>query len=726
MSEFRMVSRGIAIGAGSASALALLIGTTSVRAADDGVIAEVIVTAQKRSENLQDVPVSISVVDSRQLENLQASQLADVAPYVPGLQVESAGSPGQTTMSLRGISSGTSQTVGTYIDDTPVGGSSLYSGAAQFQLDLLPYDIDRLEVLRGPQGTLYGASTIGGLLKYATRAPNLDEFELRAGAEVSSMADAHDSGYGGRVGVNAPLVKGKVAVRASYAYQLTPGYIDNAVTGKKDQNEYTQDGGRLALLWQLNDAISLKLSGVWQSIDADANANEIISLPPGLVRLGGGRKDNNLLPEPFTKDVDYYSATLNWQLDWATFVSATSYSDTSTARITDATPVYGLLAPGTVLPFDLGLDLTKWTQEFRLVSNTDGKIEWLVGAFYTDEDSNQTQVLTALNPANGALLATLADLALPSTYKEIGLFGNFTYKFTDKFDITAGARWSSNDQNFSQNATGSGGLISSSGPFKSSEDVWTYMVSPRFHASDATMLYARVASGYRPGGPNVQLGGAPPQVSSDSVTNYELGLKTEFLAGRGYLDLAVFYMDWKDIQVGVNQNGVNFLANAGAAESKGFELTAAVIPVKGLTLGANVAYTDSKLTADLPPPGVGQDGDRLSGVPKWSGSLTVDYGFPVAASLTGRIGAGFRKVGSRLSSYESAPDAVTADSYSALDLSAGLSSDRWTLRLYARNVTDEQAELNNSVVSNALGQDQFIVGTPVQPRTIGLSLDVTF
>jgi len=726
MSEFRRVSRGIAIGVGSASALALLAGTTDVRAADDTMIAEIIVTAQKRSENLQDVPVSISVVDSQQLQNLQVTQLADVAPYVPGLQVESAGSPGQTTMSLRGISSATSATVGTYIDETPVGGSSLYGGAAQFQLDLLPYDIDRLEVLRGPQGTLYGASTIGGLLKYATRAPDLKEFELRAGAEVSSLADAGDVGYGGRVGVNAPLVEGKLAVRASYAYQLTPGYIDNAVTGRKDENEYTQDGARVAMLWQLSDAVSLKLSGVWQSIDADGNANEVLSLPPQMQRLGGGRKDNNLIPEPFTKDLSYYSATLNWKFGWGSFVSATSYSDTDTDRGTDATPVYGPLVPGAILPFALALDLTKWTQEFRVASDSGGKVEWMLGAFYTDEDSSQGQVLTATNPATGAVLATLADIALPSTYRELGIFANATYKFTDRFDVTVGARWSSNDQDFSQIATGSGGLVSSSGPFKSSEDVWTYMASPRFHVSDATMVYVRVASGYRPGGPNVQIGGAPPQVDSDSVVNYELGIKSEFLEHRAYVDVAAFYMDWKDIQVGASQNGVNFLANAGAAKSQGFELTAAYLPVDRLNLGINVAYTDSTLTADLPPPGVGHDGDRLSSIPKWSGALTADYSFPVSASLMGRIGGGYRYVGARLSTYESAPDAVVADSYSAIDLNAALSGERWTLRLFARNVTDDDGELNNNVMSNALGQPQFVVSTPIQPRTIGLSLDVTF
>ncbi len=733
MSDIRNLSRAIATGLGTTGALALLVGATTVQAAETTTIEEVIVTAQKRNENLQDVPVSISVVSSEQLENMQVSQLTDISPYIPGLIVNSQGSPGQTALTLRGIAaSSSSSTVGTYIDDTPVGGSSLYSAASIFQLDLLPYDVDRVEVLRGPQGTLYGASTIGGLLKYATKKPDLEHFEFRAGAEVFDMADAGDSGYGGRVGFNAPLAAGKVAIRGSYAYQRTPGYIDNPVLGIEDQNEYTQDGGRLAVLWQINDAVSLQLSGVWQSIDSEGQANEVAALPPQLTPLNSGRNDNNAIPQTFTKDIAYYSATLNWDFSWGSFVSASSYSSTQTERISDGTPVYGPFIPffapgappGSTTPFGVDLDFQKWTQEFRLASNTDGRLEWMVGGFYTDEESAQDQVLTVNAPNNGAVLVSLADFGLPSTFEELGIFANMTYKFTDRFDFAVGARWSTNDQTFEQVAF-SPGLIASSPKVTSTEDVWTYMASPRFRITDDTMTYLRVASGYRPGGPNVFALGAPPQVNSDSVVNYELGLKTQFLSGHAYVDVAVFYMDWKDIQVGVTQNGISFLANAGAAVSQGVELSTSFIPLDGLTLGLNLAYTDSQLTADLPPPGVGQDGDHLAGIPEWAGSLTADYNFPVG-SWEGRVGGGYRYTDDKLSSYESSPNAFNIDGYSAFDLSAGLSNDQWQLRLYARNVTDEKAYNILDIQSNALGQQLYATGTPITPRTVGFSVDVKF
>lgn len=736
MSQSRTLARAMALGS-SAGALTLLVGTTDVRAADDSMmIAEIIVTAQKREESLRDVPVSITAVGSQQLENFHVTQLTDIAAYVPGFQVDSTGSPGQTTLTLRGVAPvGPGQTVGTYIDDTPVGSSSFYARSVQFALDLLPYDVERLEVLRGPQGTLYGASTIGGLLKYVTRSPDLSEFEFRAGAEMMSMTDADDLGVGGRVAINAPLVDGKFAVRASYAYLRTPGYIDNPVLGIEDQNEYQQDGGRLAFLWQISDAVSLKFSGIWQSVDSDDNANEVLSLPPSLTAVNGGRSNTNVVAQPFTKDLAYYSATFNWNLGWATFLSATSYSDTDTVQKQDGTPIFGIVydlfagIPDGRAPFTLGLGLTKWTEELRLTSNSDGRVEWMVGGFFTDEDSSNTQVVRSyfadgVTPIPG--LDPLADLSLPTTYKEYGIFADLTYQFTERFDLTVGARWSTNDQTFAQISAGGPLIPAGTTPGESSEDVWTYMVSPRFHVSEDTMIYGRVASGYRPGGPNVELAGAPPQVDSDSLVNYELGLKSEFLEGRAFIDMALFYVDWKDIQLTVASGGISYLDNAGKAQSRGVEVSAALAPIEGLRVGINAAYTDASLTEDVPPPGAGDDGDQLPRIPEWSGSFTADYSFALGSSWTAGIGGGLRYVDERLSLLESDPDVVTAGSYSALDLNASLSGGHWSVRLYARNVTDERGEVSSNMQTDALNQQLYVTAVPLQPRTIGLALDVTF
>ena len=229
-----------------------------IRRSSDALIEEVLVTAQKRTENVQDVPSSVSVFDSRRVRQLHATTILDYAAYIPGLNVSSGGGPGQTMITLRGIAPvGPGAVVGYYVDDTPLGSSSNYGGAREFGLDLMPYDVERIEVLRGPQGTLYGAGAMGGLLKYVLRRPSVTDFEAWAGAETFGISSAADFGWGVRAGANVPLAAERVGLWGSYFEQQTPGYVDNAHTGAQDENDVSQRGGRLALLWQINDALSL-------------------------------------------------------------------------------------------------------------------------------------------------------------------------------------------------------------------------------------------------------------------------------------------------------------------------------------------------------------------------------------------------------------------------------------------------------------------------------------
>ena len=694
-----------------------------------------VVTAQKRAENPQDVPVSISVVGADQIKDFHATQLTDIAAYVPGLQVESGGTPGQTIISLRGVAPvGPGQTVGIYLDDTPVGSSSFYARGAEFSLDLLPYDIERIEVLRGPQGTLYGASSIGGLLKYVAREPSLTEFSGNVGADWFGVAHGDDAGYALRAAIDAPLIEGKLGLTASYGTQRTPGYIDNLATGEKDQNEVEQRGGRVALRWEPNEDVSLQVSAISQTIEADNNATSLINAGPPESQFGDGLSNDNLVAEPFRKKFDYYSATLNWDLGFANFVSATSYSKTDTRQVQDGTGSFGGLYPifgfdAGLAPFQLDLDLTKWTQEFRLASHDDGAFKWLIGGFYTDEKSGNGQVVTAQTLTGDPIpsIDPFAVVGLPTTYKEYAFFGDFTYKFSDRFDLSAGVRYAHNEQTFRQITTGP--LFELLGsvrddPGESSEGVVTYSFSPQFHIDKDVMLYARVATGYRPGGPNVLLTGfEKPQVDSDSLTNYEIGLKSEFLERRLLVNVAAFYMDWKDIQVTVACPGVagcSFLDNAATAESKGFELTTSWFATSRLQLGLTAAYVDAELTEDALSIG-GADGDRLPFIPKLSGSVTANYSFDLGGYWTAQIGGGYRYVGDRVTAVESSPNMLTIDNYYAVDLNAQVTNERWTFRLFAKNVTD-----SDGIMTKAAGDPGFLIANRLQPRTIGVSVDLKF
>jgi outer membrane receptor protein involved in Fe transport len=707
--------------------------TASVAADSDGdTLQTIIITAQKRSEDVQSVPMSVTVVDQGKLDQLHATQLADYAGYIPGLQVSSNGAPGQTTLSLRGIPPlGSSATVATYIDDTPLGSSSLYGASSTTTLDLLPFDLQSVDVLRGPQGTLYGASALGGLIKYVTRAPDLNQSSVLVGGDTFAVDGAGNLGVDGRIRVSTPIIPGQLGVSASFSRQDTPGYIDNAQTGAKDQNSYSQQAARAALLWKPSDDLSLTLSALQERINADTTS--VIALDStSLQPIFGNNKNNNFVPEPFVSTLDYLTASLNWNLGWADFNSATSYSHTTSTSVIDATLLYGVLfplfgAPAGISTFTETLDLYKTTQEFRLTSKSSDKFEWLVGAFYDYEDSQQHQVASA-QALDGTSIAGLDPLAienLPSSYREYAAFGDATYKFNSTVDITGGLRWARNDQQFTQATSGAIEPLAST-PGASSQDVVTYSVSPRLHINADNMLYARVASGYQPGGPNVLLPGVPPTVAADTLTNYEVGVKSLIDDHRLLIDVAAFYIAWQKIQVGTTNGVTSYLINGGTARSEGLEFSSQYKAIDHLQLGLNAAYTSAILTQDVVGIG-GLSGDSLPYTPKWAGSATADYLFALQRGWNARAGAGLRYSGDQLTSVTHSPMAEPLRSYSAVDLNADVADERWTFRLFVKNLANKQVVTNETQINNAAtGMTTQVSGVPLQPRTVGVGFDARF
>jgi iron complex outermembrane recepter protein len=727
----------------------------------------VIVTANKRAEDAMNVASSISVVSDKQLENINAGQLSDYAAYVPGLQAVSDGTPGQTRLALRGIaplSSGA--TVGTYIDDSPVGSNGLYQAATIFMLDLLPYDIERVEVLRGPQGTLYGAGAMGGLLKYVTRAPDLAEREFRIGGGFSSVSHG-GSGNNFRFGANVPLVKDSLAMRVSYASNSQPAYIDNSISGEQDINDVDQTSARLALLWK-GESADLKLTAMRQTIDSDNNAT--VSLDPADYAPIDGEFDHMVFVDaPFRKQINYYAATVDWDLGWADFTSASGYSRIHTFRRQDTTIDYGNFAdlglalddPGASY-FDNELDFTQFTQEFRLASKAGGPFDWLVGGFYSNEkgDNRQHVALTQLDgeplpSPYDAIAGDLATLNLPTRFRELSFFANASYAFTDRFKVGAGVRYAQNDQTFSQDVTSGLLLPIGSSPNTSSENVFTWSLAPQFQLSQDTLLYARVATGYQPGGPNVKLPGVPDAVNSSTLTNYEVGVKSRFADNRVEINFAAFRIDWEDIQVLATFNGATGLVNGGTATSQGFEFSALFQPTANLQLGFNGAYTDAGLTEDFPTLEIasgpylveltsGLGTDKMPYTPKLSFSMTADYYFPIGNSdWEGHVGGGWRWVDDRVNGTTERQvilDAATLaelattitpplelGSYGALDLYASVGNGRWSLRAYVKNANDASGYSGMSGHQNQLTKlTEEYVAAPIQPRTVGLEFDYRF
>ena len=743
--------------------------TQAEPASDDraATLDRIVVTANKRVENIRDVAASISVIGERQLENSGASSLADYAALIPGLQVQDNGTPGQTSVTLRGIANLSSgATVATYVDEVPVGSSGIYQGANTLMLDVLPYDISRVEVLRGPQGTLYGAGAIGGLLKYVTRAPETSGDELRLGFGMRAVADGGEA-FNARFGASVPLIEDRLGLRISFARNGLPGYTDNAIDGRTDVNDSEQIGARAALFWD-GDAFDLNLSMLEQRINADERGGT--ALDPGTLQpLFGDNVDRTWQPQPFSKNLTLASLSMDWDLGWANFVSATGWSQTDTLTQLDTTIPFGGVSDQ-ILGFpDPGssyttytFDMDKVTQEFRLGSKSGGPFEWMVGTFYTKEDALQGQFVwlgqldgSPLPAPYDSMFSTLANLALPSTYKEFAVFANGSWRIGERFKIDAGVRQARNEQWFSQNV--SEGILVPLGdaPGESSEDVFTWSLSPQFKFGEGSMVYARVASGYQPGGPNVALPGVPPQVDSSMLTSYELGMKSQFADQRVQLDVAAFRIDWDDVQVSSSFNGVGGLVNGGEATSQGVELSGTFRATDQWNIGFNAAYTNAEVKNDFEPTVIPQDGfdvilntglagDKMPYVPELSWALTTEYAFATNSGFNGQVGAALRGVGDRVNDtterqlitapgdpstvlQEDISAPVELDSYQALDLYAGIGKGNWELRVYANNVTNEGAWSTLTPLASAFGgPDVQVSAVPIRPRTFGIEFDYRF
>lgn len=683
---------------------------------------EIIVTAQKRSESIQSVPASVSFVDATKLLSQGAKSLQDYAAYVPGLQVDTAGTPGQTTITLRGIAPlGSGSAVGSYVDDAPLGSSGFYAMANSFQLDLLPYDLRGVEVLRGPQGTLYGASTMGGLVKYVLVKPDSSEFSAALGADATSIRSGEDVGAAGRGMLNAPLIPGVLALRVSGFYQQTPGYIDDPGRGREDINEVSQRGGRLALGWTPTADLEVTLDAMRQVIDSDGNA--AVLLDPVTQRpLNADLATSLALDEPFRQDADFLKGSINWTVPFGTVSSVSSYGDSRNRQSFDVSVISG---GAFLVPQFVDIHLRKFTQELRLTSNADQTVEWMLGGFYTLERVTNDQYVGALDFDSQPLagLDPLLIASIPSRYEEQAVFGNLTWHINDRWSVNGGVRFSRNDQHYTQFTSGAFGIGDGGG--SSDEDVTTYSTSVKYQLSDGAMLYARVASGYQPGGPNVAAAGIPPTVGPSKLVNYEAGLKTRGLQNRLMLDVSLFRMDWQDIQVLASApvTNTNFLINGGEARSQGVEASMTVRPVEQIVLSTNFAYTDAKFTVNIPELNAAV-GQRLPHVPRYAASGTAEYLFDLASAWEARVGAGVRYTDERpsyLFSPVSSPLVYRERSYVAVDLSASIASDGWKVGLFARNLLDERAFITNTPVSGVQ-----LNAAVLQPRTIGLSIDRSF
>ncbi|HXZ59335.1 MAG TPA: TonB-dependent receptor [Steroidobacteraceae bacterium] len=724
-----------------------------------GALQEIVVTAQKRTEKLHDVPMGVTAVTTEDLTKQQLVSFADLESKVPGLMVEQI-QPGQSRLAIRGQNvGGVGSTVTTYIDDVPFGSSNALANGSIVTGDFDTWDLQRVEVLRGPQGTLYGAGSEGGLLKYVTNAPDPSR---EAGAfELGGMDLAHgDTGLSTKGMLNMPIGS-SAAIRLSGVYAGVPGWVNDPSLGKNYINEGYREGLRADFLFNATDNFSIRLNAFGQNLHTDGTpytdvigaAGTPLTPPPNQLQPQNGYyNQTRFTGEPSTFEYRIYSATLDWNLGWGHLASITSYGSSAQNLYVDATSVplvpgftFGDLASSvTGVPTGVAetndLSVGKFTEELRLASSGSQALEWQVGAFYTRELSTLDQSLpTFLIPSQANTgLPGLETVVLDATYKETSVFGEATYHFSPAFDLALGGRWSENKQEASQTI---GGLLVNPPQLSSGSSTgtdFTYSIAPRWHISNETMAYARVATGYRPGGPNALAPGTPAGVptsyESDSTVNYELGTRTALMDNRLSIDIAAFLVDWKKIQLLqiVDNFGVN--ANGGTAESKGIEWTFGLTPLQGLNFTLTGAWVDAYLTEAAPAAG-GNDGDPLPYVPKFSASLDGSYTWRAGGGYDGFVGATWSYIGSRWDDF-SATDTVQGGvivpvpnprlelpGYNTVNLRAGFENAHWTFLIYCKNVGDTRGI--TTYASTGTPNNGGSIGLS-QPRTLGATITARF
>jgi iron complex outermembrane recepter protein len=719
---------------------------------DRQILPSVTITANRRKELAKDVAGAVSVLGGARLDELGVNGVADLAAYVPGLVV-SGTRTGQQQLAIRGITTGidqTSATVGVYVDESPVSFNSSYSGGSTLTVDPNPLDIERVEILKGPQGSLYGASALGGLIKYVTVEPDLRAFNGRAEIGINQVSGG-GRGNAVRAALNIPVMTDMFAVRVSAYRREDAGYLDNIASGKTDINKVTVSGGTVSALLKPGSRFNLRLTADTLSINGQDDSTPQVNLLTLQPINGDFMKVNWQLPvNPSTVKQDRTNLALNYDAGFATLLSSTSYFHGTSDTAVDLTPTTGGLAAmfgANTVNFPILVDNKKSTQEFRLTSPDGQSLNWLVGAFYTDEKVLGAQNMDFLSGPAGGPFTPIFPGVLAFRYgahlQERSIYANATYKFSEPFDIQVGLRKTSIRQTYSQNELAIlGAPPSPTGDVNSNENHSTGMISPRWHIDPNTMVYARAANGYRPGGPNFDVAGAvsPRTFDSDSLLNLEVGIKGIVPSMQFDYSAALFNTDWKDIQArGVDPvTGTSFQGNGGRAHTRGLEVEGRWRASPHWVVGGNAALTDAKLDENINITGINaKAGNTIPFTPKLAYALTADYSRDVAAGIQGSFGATVRHVGERTAYFEDTKVGTGVQSpvgkmpaYNVVDLRATLSKDIWTLSLFAKNVFDVRGitTVNGGYIGPGATPGTLTPAgvTITQPRTIGVVLRADF
>jgi iron complex outermembrane recepter protein len=697
---------------------------------------EIVVTATKRgAENLQTIPIAITAISQAELLAKGAQEFEDYARSVPSLSFVDAG-PAFKTYVIRGINAtGTGvATVGQYVDDVLITGDLR-------QPDLRLYDIQRIEVLRGPQGTLYGSGSLSGTIRTITNPPDPTAYHADIIANASDTE--HGGGnYSGALTLNAPIGD-RAAFRATAYDDQESGYINNVRLGTKGVNAEHTWGARAALLVNIDDATKLTANVFYQSTQTDGR-NIVVTADGDLGRYN----TDQYVHDPFSSEFKIYNLDLNHNFGWATLNFSTSYLDRADDNKFDSTlfdlsfgptfftDVVGLSTPDALTD---QADTTKYfTNELRLASQLGGPVEFVAGIFQQHIQTTFLTLVATTNPSgylNVPLEPVFGQFQAHST-EQYALFGEMSYKFTSQLTGLIGARGFYADESDDLNSTHPFGGFS---PPVATPTLYSHAhkVTPKaylsYQVTPDAMVYASISQGFRIGGGNLaNVMPLPPQdrtYQPDSLWNYEVGAKTEWLDHRVIANTSLYYIDWSNIQVSDftdNTNALTFIANAGKARVYGAEFEVEARLTHDFMVGGTLALIEAQLTQDQPSTNAqfaGHAGDLFPNVPQVSGSFFAQYSHPVTETIEGFGRIDYSYTGRQGTQFSpSNPIYNVIPAYNLLGVRLGVRTNRWESTLFGRNLLNAYAVNILEQASNLTPRSV----VPLQPLTVGVEFRYHF
>lgn len=719
---------------------------------------EVVVTATKRGEQrLQDIPVAVQALNANQIRSQVATELSELAPQISSLVVQDLG-PGDREYIIRGVNSTATATVGVYYDEAVITARSKQDGGGR-QADIELHDLARVEVLKGPQGTLYGASSMSGTVRYIPNRPDTQQFEANIGGTLSTTEDGGDNFQVNGM-LNLPVIKDVLALRAVGWTTDEDGFIDNTLLGNKDINDNQVDGGKLAFEWAANDQLLVSGFALRQDREVGGTSRQMPVLQQtfaenqaafagALAASGFGmpaaeeRTVQSYTITDWDEELELYSGKFEWTHAKGNLLGAISKFERAVDFNFDSTPI--LLSFGVPVPAITAQPQKRevTNAELRWSSNFDGPVQLLLGGFVSEEDKDFVTQVIASGPDGRPLAAfepgdpnSIFGRSKSDTVEQQAVFSEVEYRLNEHWTVLAGARWYSFDIDSENQELQPFGGTPSEVPteFSVDDDQVTGKFNITYTINDGALVYATWSQGYRPGGTN-DVAFIPPGTpvppagfGPDELDNWELGWKLTLLDNRVTVNGAVYYIDWQDIQVSSFDANSPFevVRNEGEAEVTGIEFDIQARPMPGLDLSLAASFQEAEYASEIPGSSpespFARDGQSIPNVPDFQLGASAQYRWTVAGTMEASARLAYSYMDDRLTQPNDPVANVPLDSFSLLSARLGLESDTWNVALFGKNLLDEDNAAVDGINTN---QDPRAIIT-ARPRTIGLQFQYRF